>query len=306
MLYIELTCGMTIEYNFAMNGSFLAILSGLCYGLVGYFGVSFMERDFSVSCMLFWRFFVATLCMGFFIRKNPFTKDALWLFSYGLLFYGPSTTLYFSASEYIGTGLAMVLLFTFPAIVMAINSIYYKAKIRKLYYFAFIMILLGMCFLVNPENMTVGLYGISLGLLSALLYALYIACSKHISVEPKLSTFMVSAGCMATSLVAALYEESLCMPDSSLAWIEITSMGLICTALPILLLLKAMHYISSEKASMLSVLEPVFVVIFGILLLGEQITLLEFLGVSIILSGALLTLMPEPKPEEAKIKEAKF
>lgn len=275
------------------KGALLAIASGLCYGLVGYFGVTFMQRDFSVSCMLFWRFFIATAFMTLFFRKNLFTKDALWLFGYGLLFYGPSTTLYFMASEYIGTGLAMVLLFTFPAMVMLINSAYYKAKIRKTYYFAFLLIMIGMCFLVNPENMTVGVYGITLGLISALLYAFYIACSKHVSVEPKFSTLMVSAGCMSTSLIVSLYEESLYLPASFSSWLEISAMGLICTAIPILLFLKAMHYITSEKASMLSVLEPVFVVLFGILLLDETVSGLEFIGVGTILSGALLTLLPE-------------
>ena len=42
---------------------------------------------------------------------------------------------------------------------------------------------------------------------------------------------------------------------------------------------------------MLSVLEPVFVVIFGILLLNESITNLKILGIITILSGALITIM---------------
>ncbi len=282
------------------QGALFAIGSGLSYGLVGYFGVSFIQEGFSVSCMLFWRFFIATFCM-LPLCKKVLTRDAIWLFGYGLLFYGPSTTLYFIASEYIGTGLAMVLLFTFPAMVMVINSIYYKAKIRKLYYAAFILMLFGMCFLTRPDSVNFEIYGIGLGLLSALLYAFYIAASKHVAVEPKLSTCTVSAGCMMTALIVSLYEGSFAIPLSYTSWLEISAMGLISTAIPILLLLKAMQYISSEKASMLSVLEPVFVVLFGILLLGEEIQGQEFFGILIILSGALLTLMPDSKtaPEKA-------
>ena len=67
-------------------------------------------------------------------------------------------------------------------------------------------------------------------------------------------------------------------------------MALISTALPILLLLEAMKYISSTKASILSVLEPLFVVIFGVILLDEQISLAEGCGVVIVLAGAMLAL----------------
>lgn len=277
------------------KGALLAISSGLCYGLVGYFGMSFMQMGYSVSCMLFWRFFIATAFMALLVLPSfKLTKDCLWLFGYGLLFYGTSTTFYFMASHYIGTGLAMVLLFTFPAFVMLINSLYYKVKIRKIYYLAFLMMLCGMYMLVDPESLTLELSGLGLGILSALLYALYIACSKHVQVDSKLSTFMVSAGCMATALIHSLYEGSFAIPT---AWFDITSMGLISTAIPILLLLESMHYISSEKASMLSVLEPVFVVLFGVLLLGETLCGLEYLGIIIILFASLFTLMPEPKTE---------
>ena len=117
------------------RGSLLAIASGLCYGLVGYFGVRIIEENFSVSLMLFWRFFVATVFVGALLipqyKQIPLDRQALKAFSYGMLFYGVSTTLYFVASEYIGTGVAMVIFFTFPAWVMVINRIFFKSTIPK-------------------------------------------------------------------------------------------------------------------------------------------------------------------------------
>ena len=67
-------------------------------------------------------------------------------------------------------------------------------------------------------------------------------------------------------------------------------MGIICTALPILFFLESLKYISSEKASMLTVLEPIFVVIFGVILMHEPITFIQIIGIITILLGALLTL----------------
>ncbi len=279
-------------------GSLYAISSGFCYGLVGYFGISIVDAGFSVSTMLFWRFFVAAIFMAILLipqYKQLFSLDrqSTKVFLYGMLFYGTSTTFYFIASQYIGTGLAMVILFTFPAMVMIINMVVYKASIRKMYYVAFAMIVLGMTLLVKPENFSFDLYGVALGILSAFLYACYISATKHITIPPKLSTFMVAAGCMCTSLVFAIGEGDFGVPNDFVSWSNIFGMGLICTAIPILLLMQGFKYISSEKASMLSVLEPVFVVLFGILLLGEEISRGELFGIVVILSGALLTLFIE-------------
>ncbi len=285
------------------RGALYAIGSGLCYGLTGYYGISIIRADFTVSSMLFWRFFIASLFMALLII--PQYKDLLRLdrqslkaFLYGMLFYGTSTTVYFMASLYIGTGLAMVIFFSFPAFVMLINSFFYKQAIRKIYYVAFGLISIGLAFLVNPESLTLDLYGIALSILCALLYACYVAASKKISLPAMTSTFMVSLGCMMTSLIFALFDQSLHLPQTASCWIDIVSMGLIATAIPILLLLQCLKYISSEKASLLSVLEPVFVFIFGVLLLNEEIDAMKGIGIIIILSGSLTALFS--KKEEAK------
>ncbi len=278
------------------RGALYAALSGLCYGLVGYFGISIIDAHLSVYTMLFWRFFVATAFVGLLLipqYKEVIRLDVQYLkaFLYGLLFYGTSTTLYFIASQYIGTGLAMVIFFTFPAMVMLINVLFYKASVRKSYYGAFTLIALGLYFLVNPETFSFDLYGIGIGVLCAFLYACYIAATKKITLKPMVSAFMVSAGCMMTGLLLALFDGSFQVPSNLHCWVDIISMGLVCTAVPILLLLQALKYISSEKASMLSVLEPVFVVVFGIVLLDEAVSGMEFLGIVVILSGALITLL---------------
>ena len=273
------------------RGALYAIGSGLLYGLTGYYGISIIQADFTVSAMLFWRFFVASLFIAILLKgRVTLDRQCLKVFLYGMLFYGTSTTVYFFASLYLGTGLAMVIFFTFPAFVMLINSIYYKQAIPKIYYAALGIIILGLTFLVNPENASLDLYGIALSVLCALLYACYVAASKKITLPALTSTLMVSLGCMITSLLFSLWEGSLHLPETASCWFDIIGMGLIATAIPILLLLQCLKYITSEKASLLSVLEPVFVFIFGILLLSEEVDATKILGVIILLSGSLLTL----------------
>ena len=135
----------------------------------------------------------------------------------------------------------------------------------------------------------------SLGVISAAGYAAYIVFSKKITLPPVISTLMVSAGCATTCFFLALIDGSFVIPSTQFAWGNIAGMSIICTVIPIILLLQALKIISSEKASILSVLEPVFVVLVGIVLLNEYVAWNQIIGVIIVLSGALLSLLSNEK-----------
>ena len=282
-------------------GSLCAILSGFLYGFVGYFGVSVMQASISVTNMLFWRFFISSMVMGIIViwrmKRTEFSRqDMSTAFLNGALLYGLSTMLYFYACPYIGSGLAMVIFFTYPAMVMLLNYLLYDQKFPKIYYFAIFIIIAGMILFIDPSEMEFNLYGIILSISSAILYAGYMISSKKIStLSPNISTLMVSLGCMATSLLLSLANHTFAIPTTSMVWLNLLGIGIIATTVPILLLLYSLNYISSEKASILSVLEPVFVLIFGVTLLGEPMKLQYLFGVIIVLSGAMLTLFSQRK-----------
>ena len=117
-----------------------------------------MNADLSVTNMLFWRFFLAALFMLPIVvlqYKNIFSsfKENLKIVFYGMAFYSTSAIAYFIGSNYIGTGLTMVVFFIYPAIVMLFNCILYNAKISKMYYLAFSMIIIGVVFLADLQEL---------------------------------------------------------------------------------------------------------------------------------------------------------
>ncbi|NDE19753.1 MAG: DMT family transporter [Alphaproteobacteria bacterium] len=244
--------------------------------------------------MLFWRFLVAaffTFIILMFKGKNifqPLTENLKIIF-YGIAFYGTSSITYFIGSNYIGTGLTMVVFFIYPAIVMLFNWILYNEGISKTYYLAFSMIIVGILLLADLHELKLDFLGIGFGILSAICYACYVVASKKSNVSPLISTSMVLIGCSIACLIVACFEGNFVIPDRN-NWLNITFMAIICTALPILLLLKGLKYISSEKAAIVSVLEPVFVLLSGIILLGETVSVMQIFGTIIILSGAVITL----------------
>ena len=276
-------------------GSLYAILSGFLYGFIGYFGLSAIHNHLSASNMLFWRFFISSILMVLIIIPQLKTlrnlrKQLLVAFGGGVFYYGISTLLYFYASLYIGSGLSMVIFFTYPVIIMVFNYFFYGQLIPKVYYLAIVIILLGMMLMIDMEKVGLDLIGISLGLASSFFYACYIISSKKNSMPPNLSTLMVCLGCMTTSLIVSYFDDSLALPQDNEAWINLLGIGVIATVIPIGLMLYSLKYISSERASILSVLEPVFVVIFGVILLGETLHPWHAVGVVFVLLGAMITL----------------
>lgn len=277
------------------RGSLYAISSGFLYGFVGYFGVTVVRESLSVTNMLFWRFFISSSFMVIVlllrakaVKDSP--KEMFIAFLNGAAFYSVSTMLYFFAVPYIGSGLSMVIFFAYPAIVMLLNGVLFRQKIPPLYYCAILIILVGMTLFVDKNEMQFDLFGIALAVVSALFYAGYMISSKKRTISSDVSTLMVSLGCMVSFLLISLANQTIAIPHTMLAWRNLFGIGILSTAVPILLLLRSLNSISSEKASILSVLEPVFVVIFGVALLGEPMKLRYVLGIVIVLSGALLTL----------------
>ncbi|EKD46061.1 MAG: hypothetical protein ACD_69C00032G0004 [uncultured bacterium] len=279
------------------RGVLYAVSSGLCYGLLGYFGISLMNSGLSISNMLFWRFTIATLFMCVILIPkyktifNSYKKNLLFIV-YGIVFYTSSAMFYFMSSKHIGSGLAMVIFFTYPAIVMMFNVLFHKMVLRNTYYISFFIIIIGMICLANANKLTFNILGISLGILAAFLYACYILASKRTHIAPSISTLMVSLGSMISCLIASYVYDAFNIPNGFNEWFNIVGMGTLCTAIPILFFLQALKYISSEQASMLSVFEPVAVLIFGVILLGEKISIIQIVGAIIILSGAIITLLP--------------
>ncbi|MBT4880487.1 MAG: DMT family transporter [Alphaproteobacteria bacterium] len=278
------------------QGAAFAIISGLFYGLLGYFGMTIINANFSISNMLFWRFLVSSITLLLILLPKLKTirersGELLKTFVFGGLFYCLAAIIYFISSQYIGTGFAMVLFFTYPAIIILYNGLFCRASINKLYYIALFMIIVGMVLLVDMHEFKFDMVGIGAGVLAAVFYAGYIITSKKISLSPQTSSLMVSLSSALLCLVFAVGENSFSIPTTAYLWFNIIAVGTICTAFPILFLLEGLKRISAEKGSILSVLEPIFVVIFGVILLGEQINIAQTLGVIIILSGALITLL---------------
>ncbi len=286
------------NYSAQLRGTLLVGLSGLLYGFMGFFGTHLIHENLSVSNMLFWRFFIATfwvLGTAYWYKRNFFKQlpDKRILFRtllLGAVSYSGGSFFFFLASQYTGTGVAMVIFFCFPVFVTLFTWITTSWKMNKYAAASLFTIVLGLFLLKGHGTHTLNLVGILLAVISGVSYAIYVISSKHNTknFDSELLTFLVCLGNSIIFLGVALYTKSFLIPTSLHTWLYISAIGIIATALPIQLLLDGIKHVSPVKASILSVLEPVVTLLVGVLLLHESMTSLQALGVLTILLGAIV------------------
>ncbi len=295
-----------IRKDHKIFGTFLVALSGLMYGLVGYFGMQLFFEGFSVPAMLFWRFLVAALWMlliGILTRRNfrkLFSNFRLMLrlASVGAVSYAGCSAFYYLSSQHIGTGPAMVIFFSFPVFVMLFSLIFEQAAINRYVIIALVMVVTGLILLNGSGQHNLSNKGIVLALIASFSYGIYVYCSQHSSsmVDSLWLTLFICVGCSAIFLVFAYATNTFQVPANAQAWKNILILGILATAIPIQLLLNGLKYISSMKASILSVLEPVVTVVIGVLFLQESLEWMQIFGILVILSGAMV-IQFEKQPE---------
>ncbi len=288
------------------KGILYTALSGTLYGSIGYFGSQLMAQGLSVRDLLLWRFLFSTALLLPFLPSfwkhratSPVNVKALLILLFlGGAVYGSGTALYFESSKLIGTGLAMVIFFTYPIFVVGMSACINKTPLNRVTLISVALIVVGCSMIAFEQNMKLDLTGILLAILSAVAYAIYVFWSKKTTsvLPPVLATLTV---CMGGTLAFIAYivavRGAFFVPSTSQMWVHISLFSLIGTVLPVLLLLAGLKYISANKASIISVLEPVTTLGVGAIVLEEAVSPLQLLGSAIILSSAMIIQLDKEK-----------
>ncbi|WP_415341443.1 EamA family transporter [Clostridium perfringens] len=89
------------------------------------------------------------------------------------------------------------------------------------------------------------------------------------------------------------------------AWGLSAIFAFLCTVVALSLLQVGIKYIGASEAAVISTFEPITSVIFGAILLGEEITVMKIIACSLIFAGVLiLSFAKEKTKSNIKIKES--
>ncbi|HBG8469483.1 Uncharacterized inner membrane transporter yicL [Clostridioides difficile] len=280
---------------------FIAI-AGLLWATLGLFGKFLMGNGLTSEQVAFTRLFFGFIVLGIYssIRTPQILKISkkgiIYSVIIGIICQAMFNLCYFKAIDIAGVSIAAVLLYTSPLFLAIFSKVCYKENITRSKLFSLILCFIGAIMAVSGGRLDfqgLNAFGLFLGILSAIAYALMPTISKNALKEFSSSTILVYS-----FLFGAIF-----MIPSSRPW-EILNYAKDLDVLSCMLMLgivpAALAYIfyatgiskgvELSVAGVVASVELVGSVIIGCTILGESFSLGKLFGVMLMLISAVVAL----------------
>ncbi len=283
-------------------GVFLIVLSSLGFGIMPIFAIYAYASGITVPTLLLIRFTLASTLffLYLFFKKERISlsrMELLGLFILGGVCYTAQSTLYFSSVRYITPALAVLLLYLYPVFVAVLSFLVDKERLTAKVLISSVLSLAGVV-LINltlPEG--VKYQGVAMAVGAALVYSFYIILGNRVvkKVPPLVTSTFVALFTALGLLVSGLASGQIGFSFEGTAWFSILGLTLFSTVLAILTFFKGLELLGSTKSSILSMIEPVFTIIFSTVLLGESFTLRQLGGGLLVVAGAVFIVLAQSR-----------
>lgn len=222
------------------------------------------------------------------------------LFFASLAFSAYSLAMFYAFVE-LTVALAMLLFYTFPAIVTIICAVTGVEKLSPTRVIALGLSLTGGALAVFgqlfDQNVNISTLGVALALGAAVGMSVFymIGRSGYQSLPPTYATtFFLAMGTIVFAVFGILFGEgyTLIIPfieSSSYLWFILIFSGLAGAAIPTMLMVTSIRMIGASRAATMQIFEPVVAAILAAIFLGQQIYTIQIIGgILIILSAYML------------------
>ena len=295
---IVLTMLSSITFGFAFT------LGPMTYGAGGSNPVTltFLRNFLSLPFLLL---IVLFLKVDLRVTKNQLKNLAI------LGFIGNSiTTLLLNiAFAHIDVGIVTPIHFTYPIFVTLGCVLFFHEKLSKQKIIALVIAMSGIgCFFIESLNSasfnSSTLIGLILAVASGAFYAFYIIFmdkSGLKSESPFKITFYVAIASSIGMFFYGISTNQLVLSSlTTKSWIISAVFAFLCTVVALSLLQVGIKHIGASEAAVISTFEPITSVIFGILLLNEEITPIKIIACILIFSGVLILSFAKNNTSEIK------
>ena len=274
-----------------MLGLIFVLLAGFGFGFLGIFGRYAFQSGLTVGELLTFRFIFASLLLwtGLLIFKREYVRLPLRqiLVSAGLGFFGYAifSTFYFKSIEGISVPLAALLLFTFPIFVNLGAHFFLKERMTKNQVLSLLLASVGLGILLWGPLVVNSPVAVFYALIAAVTYAIYVLVSGKVqkNVAPLSSSlYVISATALAFFLIHQPTIARVSDLNSRQIFI-IFGIAVVSTIAPLTLFLAGLQKLSSSKASIVVMIEPVVATVAAFFFLGEQLSTLQLFGAFLVI-----------------------
>lgn len=276
------------------TGALLVFGAAAGFGTIGIFGELAAAIDLRLATLLPVRFALATLVVGGLAVARgwarPRSRDD-WMATLALgVVYTGMTLCFFVALRYLTAGLATIVLYTYPTMVVALAAALLGEAITGRKLLALGLTTAGVTLVVGTGTAGVDPVGVALALGAAACYAVYTTGSRLLSprLAPRALMLGILVGTTASMLVYGLLDGGLALPSGGDEWGVVVGITVLSTILPHLLFYEGVARLEASRVGVVSTVEPVVTVALGALLLDEPVTVFVLTGGALVLGGVLL------------------
>jgi drug/metabolite transporter (DMT)-like permease len=281
-----------------IKGILYIILAAIAFGIMPILAKLSYWGGANTYTTLFLRFLFATMMLLYYLKSKDIslklTKKQLYLvLVLGVFGFSLTSICLFMSYNFIGVGMASMILYTYPAMVTLLSYIFYKEKIYTRKIISLIISLIGIYILIDKGSVSFNLKGVVLAVIAAVLYSLYVlgASLKEIrAINSYVLTFYISCASATVMFITTITTGNFNVHISFYALVAILLLAFISTVVALMAFLEGVRIIGPSKASIFSTLEPIVGLILGILILKEPISARIIIGsIMIVMSVVILT-----------------
>ncbi len=291
------------------QGALFCVLSAAAFALLGIFAKLAYRAEIDVATLLSLRYALASLLFWSLVARRPRQFPSPIVFGkclvIGIAGDGAYAAFFFYALTRIDASLAILLLYAYPAIVLAVTCVLRARLPHRRSLPALGAATIGVTLLLSGGS-TGGIdgLGVLLALASALVLAIYILLVERMAgdVDPLLLSSLVCTGAAITFTGFSLMTGGLDLSFGPSGWAVLTAIALISTAVANFSLFAGVSVVGASSASILLTIEAPLTVLFAFLFLGEGFGSLQAVGGLLVVSAALALAVWEcgPGKEAAK------
>lgn len=201
---------------------------------------------------------------------------------------------FFISVQLSGVAVATLTFATFPLFTVTVEAMAQRRLPGPTELLAAVAIILAVALLLQPDSGgNESIIGTLAGLVSAVAYAFFWRVTQHVQ-QPlsAASLSLVQNILVFLLLLPALFYASP-IPSGTSSWLALSALGVINTAVLLLLYLYALERISASTCSGFIALEPVYAISFAALLFGDPVTPWIVVSMVLIISASLILLRVE-------------
>ena len=274
------------------QGVLLVAVSATGFASIGLFARVAAASGASLLTVLALRFVLAGILLALVLRHRrlawPRGRDLAGLVLLGALGYTAQSFCFFSALNHLTVGLAVLLLYLHPALVLLAGAALGRQRLTPRKAALAAASFAGILLTVRGDLAGTPV-GLAFGIGAALIYTNYILVGEHLTprtgVIPAATVIVLSAAVM---FCLGTLVEGVRWPGTTGGWLAVAGIAVLGTALATVTFFAGVQRIGAGDAATLSTLEPVVALVLAFVFLGEQLGAVQLAGALLVIASAAL------------------